>query len=104
MGRVESAGRSLRRSRLARTAHRLGGSDGAASHECDLRLNSAVAVGHDERIPAGVLVDPAQGLDIEYDVEFVHPEIMQLAISKPLNLDPGRSGIVDNRRRLEAGA
>ena len=51
-----------------------------------------------------MLVEPAQGFDIEYDGEFVHPEIMPLAISEPLNLDSGRGGIVDHCGRLEAGA
>jgi len=63
-----------------------------------------VAVGDDERVPVGVLLEPAACLVIEYDGELVHPEIMPLAISEPLNLDPRCSGIVDHRGRLEAGA
>ena len=35
-----------------------------------------VAVSDDERIPVGALVEPAQGLDIEYEGEFVHHAIM----------------------------
>ena len=63
-----------------------------------------VAVGDDEPIAVGVLLEPATCLVIEYDGELVHYEIMPVAISKPLNLDPGRGGIVDNGGRLEAGA
>jgi hypothetical protein len=35
-----------------------------------------VAISDDERIPVGVLVEPAPCLVIEYDVEFVHHAIM----------------------------
>ncbi len=63
-----------------------------------------VAIGDDKRVPVGVLLEPATCLVIEHDGEFVHPEIMRLAISEPLNLDPGRRGIVDDRGRLESGA
>jgi hypothetical protein len=63
-----------------------------------------VAVSDDKRVPVGVLLEPATCLVIEYDGELVHYEIMLLAISKPLNFDPGRGGIVHHRCRLEAGA
>jgi hypothetical protein len=36
-----------------------------------------VAIGDDERIPVGVLVEPAPCLLIEYDGEFVHHTIME---------------------------
>jgi hypothetical protein len=63
-----------------------------------------VAIGDDKRVPVWVLLEPVTCLVIEYDGELVHYEIMLLAISEPLNLDPGCSGIVDHRCRLEAGA
>jgi len=64
---------------------------------------AGVAVGNDERIPAGVLVEPLACPIVENDGEFVHLKIMPVGISEPLYLDPSRSGIVDNRGRLESG-